>query len=78
MVLNKSFFKTSLKAQHWLGTFFDPHLKCFEFLPVSTDEELVFKTRLLSNIDNWILKHMEQVAVDVQDSQDFAPPQKKS
>ena len=67
----------SLKADHWLGTFLDPHFKRFEFLPVSTDEELVFKTRLLSNIDNWVLKHMEQVAANVQGSQDFAPPQKR-
>ena len=74
MVLNKSFFETSLKAHHWLGTLLDPHFKRFEFPPVSTDEELVCKTRLLSDIDNWVLKHMEQVAADVQDSQDFAPP----
>ena len=78
MVLNKLFFETSLKAHHRLGTFFDPHFKRFEFLPVSTDKELVFKTRLLSDMDNWVLKYMEQVAADVQGSQDFAPPQKKS
>ena len=77
MVLNKSFFETSLKTHHWLGTFLNPHFKRFEFLPVSTDEELVFKTRLLSDIDNWVLKHMEQVAANIQDSQDFAPPQKR-
>ena len=52
MVLNKSFFETSLKARQWLGTFLNPHFKRFEFLPVSTDEELVFKTRSLSDIDN--------------------------
>ena len=52
MVLNQLFFETSLKAHHWLGTFLDPHFKRFEFLPVSTEEELVFKTRLLSDIDN--------------------------
>ena len=52
MVLNKSFFETSLKAHHWLGTFLDPYFKRFEFLPVSTDEKLVFKTRLLLDIDN--------------------------
>ena len=77
MVLNKSFFETSLKAHHWLGTFLDPHFKRFELLPVRTDKELVFKIRLLSDIDNWVLKHMEQVAADLQDSQDFAPPQKR-
>ena len=77
MVLNKAFFEMSLKAHHWLVTFLDPHFKRFEFLPVCANEELVFKTRLCSDIDNWVLKHMEQVAADVQDSQDFAPPQKK-
>ena len=77
MVLNKLFFETSSKAHYWLGTFLDPHFKHFEFLPVSTEEELVFKTRLLSDIDNWVLKRMEQVAADGKDSQDFAPPQKR-
>ena len=77
MVINKSFVETSLKAHHRLGTFLDPHFRRFEFLPVSTDKELVFRRRLLPDINNWILKHMEQVAADVQDSQDFAPPQKR-
>ena len=37
----------------------------------------MLKKRLLSGIDNWLLKHMEQVAADVQEIQDFAPPQKR-
>ena len=33
MVLNKSFFETSLKARHWLGTFLDHYFKVLNFCP---------------------------------------------
>ena len=33
MVLNKSFFETSLKAHHWLGMFLDHYFKVLNFCP---------------------------------------------
>jgi len=61
-LLDKAFFADSLKAHHWLATFLDPHYKRFEFLPTGTREEIVFKKRLLTDVEKWIMQHMEKAA----------------
>ena len=77
MVLNKSFFETSLKAHHWLRTFLDPHFKRFYFCPSMQTKNWCLRQDYFQIETSWVLEHIEQVAADIQGSQDFAPPQKR-
>ena len=53
----------SLKAHHWLATFLHPDFIGFRFLPCQSVEDNCFKQRLLRDIDDWALEHMERAKV---------------
>ena len=48
-----------MKAHHWLATFLDPDFKKFDFVPDRSRSDILFKSRLLSDIDKWIIQHLE-------------------
>ena len=53
----------SLREHHWLATFLDPDFQRFQFLPCQNVEDNNFKRRLLRDIDDWALEHMERARV---------------
>ena len=57
-IVDRTLFE-SLKAHHWLATFLDPDFKKFDFVPDRSRSDILFKSRLLSDIDKWIIQHME-------------------
>ena len=46
-------FWTSIKAFHWMATFFDPSFKQLDFIPQTTNDDARFKRDLKKDIDDW-------------------------
>lgn len=53
-------FWSSIRAFHWIATFLDPTFKQLEFLPQRTADDILFKRKLVLDLDTWLLAEMKR------------------